>query len=161
MFRKMPVILISIIIAVLALNSRLPLKLQEILYALSLTLKSGIVLLLPLIIFSLLYKTAVGLARRATVIIALLLLCICSSNFIATFLSHYVGAWVYHFDLSLIIPQETQGLMATWSWQFPKLLANNKAMFLGIILGIVLGILKPNFAQASAANLDWLVSKIL
>lgn len=161
MFRKMPVILLAIIISLICLDPLIPLVIKQVLYAISLTIKSLIVLLLPFIIFSLLYKTMVSLAHRATAVIALILLCVCASNFTSTFLSHYVGMWVYHFDLSLISPKIAQELVATWSWQFPKLIANNKAMFLGITLGIILGIVKPGFAQRSAAVLDRIVTKIL
>ncbi len=161
MFRKMPVILICIIAAVLWLNPYLPLGLKEVLYGLSLSIKSGIVFILPFIIFSLLYKTAVRLAHRATAIIAGILLCVCCSNFLSTFLSHYVGSWIYHFNLSFVLPREEQGLTAAFVVQLPKLIANNKAMFLGIILGIGLGILKPRFAERSSQQLDWLVAKVL
>lgn len=161
MFRKMPFILISIIAAILLVNPLLSLQTKQIFYALSLTIKSGIVLLLPFIIFGLLFKTAVGLAHRATAIIAVILLCVCCSNFLSTFLSHYVGAWIYHFNLSLIIPTETQGLTPAWTWQFPKLIANNNAMFAGIIGGILLGMAKADLAETLATKLNWLVSQIL
>lgn len=161
MFRKMPFILIFTILAVLWLSPYLSLKSKEILYALSLTIKSGIVMLLPLVIFSLLYKTVVGLAHRATAIIAVILICVCCSNFISTFLSHYVGSWVYQRNLSLVLPKTTEGLAAAWLWQFPKLIANNKAMFLGIILGILFGALRPTFARALAHRLNQWVMIIL
>jgi Na+/H+-dicarboxylate symporter len=161
MFRKMPFILISIIIAILLINPLLSLKTKQIFYALSLTLKSGIVLLLPFIIFSLLFKTAVGLAHRATAIIAGILICVCCSNFLSTFLSHYVGSWIYHFNLSLIVPVEAQGLTPAFTFQFPKLIANNTAMFAGIMGGIILGMIKAELAETLATRLTALVSLIL
>jgi len=161
MLHKMPIILIILIISILIFNPLLPVSAKQIMYALSLTIKSGIIFILPFIIFSLLFKAAVGLAHRASLVIAYLLILICCSNFCSTFLSHYVGSWIYHFDLSLILPKEAQGLMPAWSCSFPKWIPNNVAMFLGLSTGIILGAFKANFAQKLAGYLEWLVSKLL
>lgn len=161
MLRKMPFLLLIIIAATVVLDPFIPLQAKQILYALSLTVKSAIILLLPIIIFGLLFKTMVDLAGRATFIIAFILLCVCCSNLLSTFLSHYVGSWIYHFDLALIEPKESAGLIPAWSWQFPKFIANEKAMFSGILLGILLGCVKKNLARQLAAKLDWAVAKIL
>lgn len=161
MLRSMPFVLVMIIAVTLLLNPFIPLETKQILYAISLMMKSMIVFLLPFIIFGLLFKTIIGLAQRATAIIALILLCVCCSNFTSTFLSHYVGVWIYHFNLSLVLPNDTQGLTPAWSWQFPTLIANDKAMFAGIILGIILGKMKGDWIQQLASKLDWVIKKIL
>ncbi len=162
MFRKMPFILLTVIILILLINPLLSLPAQQISYAASLTIKSIIVFLLPFIIFSLLFKTAVNLAHRATAVIGLILIAVCSSNFLSTFLSHYVGEWVYHFNLSLILPTETSHSLApAWQWESPKLIANNKAMFGGIILGIIFGITQKKLATLVAERLELAVNLIL
>ena len=161
MFRSLPFILIIIIAAILLANPYLPLNIKEIFYALSLTVKSVIVFILPVVIFSLLFKTMVGLANRATAVIALILVCLTFSNFITTFLSHYIGGLIYQIDLTIIKPRESAGLMAAWSWQLPKLIDNNKAMFAGILLGIIFGHFKNNIGNAIAEKLNWLTGKIL
>lgn len=116
---------------------------------------------LPLIIFGLLFKAAINLAHNATRIIGLILVCVCCSNFVSTFLSHYVGMWVYTFDLSLLLPQDTQGLTAAWTVNFPQFIANNHAMILGLISGIGLGMIKSNLTQKIVSFVDLMVSKIL
>lgn len=161
MLRSMPFILIVVIAIVALFNPIIPLSAKEILYALSLTVKSAIVFVLPVIIFGLLFKTMVGLASRATAIIALILLCVCCSNFTSTFLSHYIGEWIYQLDLNLIQPKTVEGLSAAWTFTLPKLIDNNKAMFSGIILGILLGNWQPKLAQTLANKLNWLITKIL
>jgi Na+/H+-dicarboxylate symporter len=161
MLRKMPVILILLIAAILALHNYMPLEAKQFLFAISLTVKSFIIFLLPIIIFGLLFKTMVELAKGATVVILLILACLCCSNFISTFLSHYVGSWIYHLDISIINPPKTQDLIPTWSWQFPKLIANDKAMFSGIVLGILLGNFTPKAGHKIARGLDVIVTKIL
>src|SRR6185312_2246255 len=136
----MPFVLIVVIAIVLLLGPFASYETKQALYAISLTIKSLIIFLLPIIIFGLLFKTMVSLARRATLVILLILMCLCCSNFLSTFLSHYVGEWVYHFNLSLVQPSGTQSLTPAWTWQFPKLINNDKAMFAGILLGIALGL---------------------
>lgn len=161
MFRKMPFILLIMIIAILYLNQYIPLEVKQVLYAISLSIKSIIVLILPFIIFGLLFKTVVGLAQRATLIIGLIVLCVCCSNATSTFLSHYVGSWIYNFDLSLILPKESSGLTPAWSLDLPRLIANNKAMLAGIVLGFIGVNFKPAIASAIAVKLDGLITKVL
>src|SRR5579872_6262654 len=154
MFHKMPIVLIIVIAAVLLLNPFFSYPVQQIFYAISLTIKSLILFLLPLIIFGLLFKTMVSLAQRATGVILIILLCVSMSNTISTFLSHYVGEWVYHFDFSVMKPPSEHALQPAWSWQFPKLIANDKAMILGIVLGIVLGLFNTKVVHTIADRLD-------
>jgi Na+/H+-dicarboxylate symporter len=161
MFRSMPFVLIVVIAMTLFLNPFMSIETKQFLYAISLTVKSGIVFLLPFIIFSLLFNTMVGLARRATAVIAIILVCVCCSNFISTFLSHYVGMWIYHIDLSIIQPKNIQSLMPMWIVEWPKLIENNKAMFAGIFSGIAFGNLRPTLATQLAHKLNWVTFKIL
>lgn len=161
MFRKMPFVLIFVIMAALLLGKFVSYETKQILYAISLTIKSLIIFLLPFIIFGLLFKTMVSLARRATLVILLVLFCVCFSNVISTFLSHYVGEWVYHLDLSLVTPDRARALSPAWTWEFPTLIANDKAMLAGILSGIFLGLFQSVRVQRLADQLDWLVLKIL
>ncbi len=77
MLRKMPLILMAIIIAIILLNPLISLEVQRLLYSISLSIKSIIGLFLPLIIFSLLFKFVVMLAKYATRIVFLILLLVC------------------------------------------------------------------------------------
>lgn len=161
MFRKMPFILLAMIIAITLLDSVMPLPMKSFCYALSLTSKSLIICILPFIIFSLLFKTTVQLSSNATKMIAIILIAVCGSNFISTFLSHYVGMWVYHFDLSVMLPSSSTELDPLWSFTFPKLLSNDKAMLAGLILGICTTYYKPHVASKIAGFLDNMVNYTL
>lgn len=157
MFRKMPFIMVIIIVAITTLFPLIPLEVKQGLYAVSLTIKALIVLLLPLVIFSLLFRAAI----KATRVIGVVLLLVCVANFISTFLSHYVGIWVYNFDLSMLLPSESQSLKSLWGFEFPQLIANDKAMFTGIILGIIASKLNPKLATRVSDRLGSLVEKLL
>jgi len=160
-FRKLPIILIILIATILLLNPYLSLEVKQIIYAISLTVKSLILMLLPFVIFGLLFNAIVGMSRGATLIIALILACVCISNFMSTFLSHYVGMWIYDFNLSLILPKENSGLTPAWTFEFPRIIANNKAMFFGILSGLLLGKFKYDFAKKLSTQFEIIIAKTL
>ncbi len=126
MFRKMPLILMAIIIAIILFNPLMSLEVKRLLYSISLSIKSIIGLFLPLIIFGLLFKSVVMLAKDATRIVFLILLLVCGSNFCSTFISHYVGIYIYQFDLSMISPIENDSLKPLWLLNFPNIISNDK-----------------------------------
>lgn len=161
MFRKMPFILLAIMVSIVLLNPLIPEAAKQVLYALSLTIKSGIMFILPFIIFGLLFSTMVDLAHRATGIILLILVCVCSSNYLSTFLSHYVGSFIYHLDFSLVSPEKLSGLNPAWDWTLAPLVPNSYALGGGIILGIISALIQPKAAKAIAVKLEWLVEKML
>jgi len=161
MFSKMPFILIAIIAAIIFLDPFIPLLVKQVLFSLSLSIKAIIILLLPFIIFGLLFKAAVTLSSGATKIIGLILVLVCCSNFISTFLSHYVGAWIYNFDFGMIVPKESDGLEALWTFNLPKLIPNNIAMFSGIIFGILFSKFAKSLAVKFSAKIEFILGKIL
>ena len=65
MLRKMPFILILIILSIIFLNLYIPFNYQQLLYAISLSIKSQIIFLVPFIIFGLLLRAAVNLSNNA------------------------------------------------------------------------------------------------
>ena len=163
MLRKMPFVLIVIIAAIAFFGPWIPPFFQTAFYATSLSLKYVIVFLLPVVIFGLLFKAAVDLAKKATGIILLILVCVCFSNFVSAFLSHYVGSWAYQMDLSLVVPKgaETHGLKPAWVFELPQWVGNEKVMFGGIILGILMALWKEDWAHRLAIKLEWGVVRIL
>jgi len=161
MFRKIPFILIAMILAIVLLGQFIPIEIKQLLYTVSLSIKSIIIFTLPMIIFGLLFKTAVNLASSATRVIILILLTVCLSNFISTLFSHGVGTWVYEFNLSLMLPKETKSLEVLWNFELPKLLTNANAMFGGLILGIVAGIFKRDLALRIGNKLEYAINKFL
>lgn len=161
MFHKMPFILLTLMILIGLFNHLIPIEAQSTLYALSLTIKSLIIFLLPIIIFSLLFKVAVQLAHQATKVIFLILTAVCCSNFISTLLSRAIGGIVYQFDLSVMAPQNMAELAPLWSLQLPKLIGNDKAMLLAVIVGCLMGYCKPALANPMADALGRTVDKVL
>lgn len=161
MFRKMPFVLILLIGAAVLIQPLLPLILQAGFYALSLTIKSIIVFLLPIVIFSMLFKAAVELAKKASKVILFLFVTIVFSNLFTVLLSYGVAHTAYQLDVSMHIPDEVKALEPLWSFLLPKWIGNGSAMLFGLVGGILMRILKPKFAERSAYWLDRLVTILL
>ncbi len=161
MFRKMPFLLVFIILAIVFLDPILPLSLKEFLYSISITIKSLIIFFLPFIIFGLLFKASVILSSNATKVIGTILLLVCCSNFCSTFLSHYLGIWIYNFDISLLIPKETGGLTTLWTLELPQLIANDKSMLAGVCLGLLASRLWPQKSLVFALKIENIITKLL
>ncbi|MES2214431.1 MAG: cation:dicarboxylase symporter family transporter [Pseudomonadota bacterium] len=161
MFRQMPFILVAIIFAVVFLAPVTPLVFKQVLYSTSLSIKELLSFLLPIIIFSLLFKTVVTLSHNATKILGIIIVFVCISNFLSTFLSHYVGAWIYTFDLSMIAPNSSSELQGLWTLTLPQLIANNHAMLAGIVLGLIASKLFPTFSSKIANQMSSFVDKLL
>lgn len=161
MLRKMPIILLIEIIIIMLIEPYIPFALKSIAYAVSLNIKSIILFLIPLLIFGLLFKVTANLAHRASKIIILVFSSICLSNFISTMASYGVASAVYEFDLSLLMPGDLKELTPYWTFTLPQLIANDKAMFLGLITGIVMSIARPTWVEKVSGPLEVIVSKIM
>lgn len=161
MFRKMPFILLAMIIVVAAFNSAIPLFYKTILYAISLSLKEVIVFVLPALIFGLLFKTALQLSKQASKMILFLLLAVCFSNFLSTLLSYNVGRLAYSFDLSMVSHQTSASLMPSWEFSLPKWIGNDVAMFSGLLLGVFLGRWRPSISESLLPYLEKLIAIFL
>lgn len=154
MFRKMPLLLLAMILLLSLTHRWLPLELKSALYGISLALKSLIVFVLPFLIFGLLFKTSVQMAKKASKWVLVILGAICLSNFLSTMISYLIGSGVYHFDLSLALSTGTGSATPLspfhlWSENYllPKLIGNSHAMFAGLLLGILCGWLKPSAGE--------------
>lgn len=161
MFRKMPLILLAIILLILSIDRFMPLYLKQFLYSLSLSVKSLIIFMLPLIIFMLLFKTISQLSRTATKMIFLILVALCCSNFLSTMISYQIGSIIYQLDLSITMPPDQINLMPIWSFALPKLIANDHAMFAGIFFGILFSLFKPALSLKISLYFEKAIQKML
>lgn len=161
MFRKMPFILVALILAIGLIQPYLPILCQQTLYALSLSIKSLIVFCLPLIIFLLLLKTSITLTKQASKLILLILGAICLSNFLSTMIAYNAGMAGYQLDLSMSFPKQALQLQPAWEFSLPKWIENTHAMIAGLGLGILLGRFKPFWAAKIASHVETVVEKLL
>jgi Na+/H+-dicarboxylate symporter len=161
MFRQMPIILALVIATIIAFGNFIPTIAAQYLFGISISIKSLIIFLLPIIIFGLLYKAAVNLAKDASKIILLILAAVVISNTITTSLSQFLGIWIYKFDMNLTIPDESTSLTAISFFEFQSFVPNHIAMFSGIVFGILSAKIIPIHAEKIGSALEKIVHKLL
>ncbi|MBR1735305.1 MAG: dicarboxylate/amino acid:cation symporter [Alphaproteobacteria bacterium] len=162
MFKKLPFILMIIIIAAIVLNPIIPTTTKQIIYACSITTKSVVLFLLPFIIFGLLFKTFAKLAGNALSIVCLIFGGLCVSNFINTFLTHYLGSLFYFFDFHVgdsIVT--TYQLTPYFNIELPTIIKNEYALFGGMLIGLLSTFfMSKNFINNCIRIVDTIVQKL-
>lgn len=160
LFLKMPVILGFIILLIIGVGNKIPLETAQMLYGISLSIKSFIIFILPFLIFTLLFNASVNLSKDASKIILIIILGVIASNFTTTSIAGFIGQWVYSFDMELTRPQTEEGLVGTNYLLFPSVVPNQLALFAGIIAGLIFGKFRPN-EQDFLFNVERTVNKLL
>ena len=162
MFKKLPLVLVAIIIASIVLNSVIPTTAKQIMYACSLTTKSVVLFLLPFIIFGLLFKTFAKLAGNALSVIYLIFGSLCISNFVNTFLTHYLGSLFYFFDFKVGAPIVVESpLVPYFVFELPTIIKNEYALFGGMIAGISSAFfVSPKVLADAVKKVDAVVKKL-
>lgn len=161
MFRKMPVILLGMIAIIMCLNGWIPLEIKQGIYALSLSVKSFIIFILPALIFMLLFKTLSQLSKQATAMLLFILVAVCLSNFLSTMVSYQVGSALYHLNLSIGLPESSVGLTPLWVFALPKVISNDKAMLAGMVLGLTVALFKPSLAGRVSTYFEKIIAVVL
>lgn len=161
MFRKMPFVLLAMIVSIILAYPILPITFQSIAYGMSLSLKSIILFTLPFLIFSLLFCTAIQIAKKASKLILGALLAICLSNLLSTLLSYFVGTIAYQWDLAMPLPTESTSLIPLGNFSLPKIIGNGTAMMLGLGGGLFSASVYPLFASKVANHLEKGINVIL
>lgn len=136
MSKAMPLKTVAIVAGGSLLCPFLSMEIKQFLYSLSLSIKDIIIAFLPLMILCLLVKASLDLVAGATKIVVVVVAMVCCSNFLATLASHYYANMIYIFDFSIATPQSGSSLAPLWNFPIPKLLSNDVAMILGVLLGV-------------------------
>lgn len=147
MHKYYPLIFIVIIALVAGLEPFMPVVLKSALVAMSLTLKSSLMFVLPLLIFCLIFKATVQLYHQASKMIVGIVLMICCSNFLATWVSHYIGLAVSTMDLTLPFPDTGNALEPLWSIRLKPWVKNEHALLAGFLSGFLLSYWRPLWAE--------------
>jgi Na+/H+-dicarboxylate symporter len=161
MLKKMPFIIVFVILAVLCTGPFLPLVAKQAIYTLSVCIKSAMGMLLPFIIFGLLFTAFGRFTNGATTLIALILSLVCVSNFAAAFVAHYAGEWAFnHLNMTNLAPdtqQEQQVLQPLFTLTLPRLIGTSKAMLAGMILGVI----APKVFSEATAKATVVIEKVV
>ena len=140
---KIPLILMGEIIICLTLSDYIPVTIREIFYAVSLSLKEGLLFMLPFVIFSFLIQSIGTLKTGAFSYVALVFSLMALSNFAATFLGGSIGILTIE-SLGLVAPvlAQSENLQAAWQLKLTPLITNDIAMIIGLCFGIFISLTK-------------------
>lgn len=151
---KMPLILISEIVLCLLFGDFIPLSIKSALYTISLNLKGILLLALPFVIFSFLLNSIGLLKKGAFSFVALAFSMVIFSNFTATVLGGFLGIFTLGnlgFMEKIILSQDV--LNPLWNFNFPQLISNDAALFLGLVAGVILSFTGHQRSQNIAQKL--------
>ncbi|GHU12145.1 sodium:proton antiporter [Alphaproteobacteria bacterium] len=159
--KNLPLVLIVVIIASIFLHPIIPYDVKSIIYALSLTIKSIVLCVLPFIIFGLLFKTLVKLSNHAVSVLFLIFGTLCASNFFNTFVACNIGSLLYHFDFDLggVIGSEST-LEPYFMFLIPNIIKNDWALFGGICAGLAAACYNREWALSIANKIDTIVRNL-
>lgn len=107
-------------------------------YSISLTLKEGILFLLPFVIFAFLFSSIITFGTGAFRFLAVLLPMVVLSNGFSAFMSYIAGSAFLDYvgDLSPI-PDLPNALAPLWSVTIPVILKNDQALLLSLVTGSI------------------------
>ncbi|MDR1173802.1 MAG: cation:dicarboxylase symporter family transporter [Puniceicoccales bacterium] len=161
MRKKISFVLISLVVLALIGGEVLPLPVLRLFLAISVTLQSVITFALPALIFCLIFSTFQRLGKNASRIFIVALVLLCCSNFLATYMSHFIGEIIHGMDLSLVQISANKELTPSFNFKLPKIIPNALAMVVAMICGIFVPKIAPIGAQKVSIMVDKFVSLFL
>lgn len=156
MLKNIPKIMNSIIFKLLItlifgffFGNQLPTSIQSVLFAISLSLKEILIFLLPFIIFSCVFSCLLSFKSNVFKFIIILLVGICISGYISTFIGYHVSKFTIHgfIESYQSTINSNSSLTPYWEFKLPKLVSNNIALFTGFILGLIFSKFRNNQVQ--------------
>ena len=141
---KLPILLGAVMFMPFVTESWLSYDARSFFYALSLTIKSVLVFLLPFIVFSFVVASFIRLGSNAWLFAVVLAAMVFLSNITAIFTGYVVG-WLLVPVIAIPISLDRfdgNGLGAMWVFELSPLLSNMTALLLGVVVGITANALK-------------------
>ncbi|MDR0742461.1 MAG: cation:dicarboxylase symporter family transporter [Puniceicoccales bacterium] len=161
MRKKISFVLISLVVLALIGGEVLPLPVLRLFLAISVTLQSVIIFALPALIFCLIFSTFQRFGKNASRIFIVALILLCCSNFLATYVSHFIGEMIHGMELSLVQISANNELTPSFDFRLPKIIPNALAMVVAMICGIFVPKIAPIRAQKLSTIVDKFVSLFL
>lgn len=101
------------------------------------TLKEILVLVLPALIISSIYRAIVGMRNYSIFFFPAIILFICGSNFLHVLGSLNIANNLIEVSTGFDDIQNTTPLKALWNLPVPKIITNEKALYVGFFLGFI------------------------
>jgi Na+/H+-dicarboxylate symporter len=141
-----PVIFLCALLLAILCGNLLPDSVASFFYALSLAIKEVLIFALPFVVFTLIYTSFSRIGVGSIKFLLFIILLICLSNFINTFVSYLLGCVCLQNNLVSSLQQATQqtspSLVPAFSFSLPSVVSNDRALLIGAIFGILSGFSK-------------------
>ena len=164
------IILLLIIITSLFFHSYLPIAAKSFLYAISLSVKEGLLFTIPFIIFFFLLNSIIKLQSNAIKLLGLMVLMICISNFTSTWIAYGVGNLFNIGNLKSNINiyenlDKAQMLTPSWEFSLPHVINNDISIIAALIFGGLISFFIPKFGKKISTILvriiNFIINKVL
>ena len=136
---NMPILLLILVSFVYFFGTYVPLDAKNFFYTLSMLIKSGLIFLLPFIIFSCIFSTVISFESKALKLLSFMIFAIILSDFLAVIYSYSMGRLFLPSimtETSLIDTTVTSRIAPYFDWNPPTLIKNEISFLLGISLGV-------------------------
>ncbi len=135
--QNLPIKLMLLILMVSIFGVHVSADIKSFSLALSLSMKEGLVFVLPVIIFSFLFSSFSKFSGNIVLFVTALLGVVCVSNFTSTMVGYGI-AFLWMPDFSATVGQMGgKELLPLWSFALPKYISNEWALFSGFFAGVV------------------------
>lgn len=118
----------------------LSLEVKQFFFAISLSIKEILMIIIPFVVFSSVYKAFINVKNIGGYIIIILIICVISSNLFSLTLA---GLFNYFFiysrniaNISTEVANNVNNLQPLWNLTLPKFIPNNIALLSALLLGI-------------------------
>lgn len=139
-FRNLPFMLLVLISCYLFFKEGMSIEVKSFFYSLSLSIKSILVFLMPLIIIMSIFSMLIELGKSSFSFVCKFVLAVCCSNTLCTFIAYCIGSLFStgQKSLNIILNVHDAVLYPLWNLTLPSLMPNDYALMLGITLGLIL-----------------------
>jgi len=151
----LPLQLVAMIIGCLLFGDAINEEVKRFFYTISLTIKDGLIFILPAIIFAYVFSCIMSLKKGSWAFVGLLLLMISTSNMVSALVAYLTG-WVIGGNMaevkSAAIGFENE-LLPYWVLHLPKWIPNDYALFGALGFGFFFSIVRFGKAERIAKRL--------
>ena len=152
---------IVFLLGMIGLQSCLSLLVKQWIYTIGLLGKNIIMMVLPVVIFGMIFRSSSTMAHNARTLLTRLIFGVTVSTLMAIFIGSGIGFSLYHVMKPLDFPSNIDGLNPLFIIQDMTVIKNEWALIIGLLLGIILGKKQPNMAKKIASITHILVQYAL
>jgi Na+/H+-dicarboxylate symporter len=165
-FLNLPLFVLASFVVAMLFGDMVNCTTKAQLYAISLCLKNLIVLVLPIIIFSLVMSGIMNLKDKSFKAIFVLLALVCLSNFAGFCVAYAITVPTLKSGVIAISRlNQVDSLSPSWQLQIGRLISNEVALFSGLVFGIIGNFIKNDlfekFSQKLLAITNFILKRVI